>query len=153
MPAQQQANMLPPVRAPQPAPKPYQNVDFDSYTQRISKIYNKYSSSSGSKKYDNSFHATADIAAIIKTIEDKVPHVSFSGKQDAMSAIVDIALEMLESDASTLASKIRKSYYWHSIGGTLNRIIDGLSPEEISALQEDGTIAKDLEQLKNTLEC
>jgi hypothetical protein len=56
------ANMAPqPMSAPQQAPKPYQNVDFGSYTQRLSKIYNKYSSSSGSKEHDNAGDAITEI--------------------------------------------------------------------------------------------
>jgi hypothetical protein len=134
--------------AAQLAPKPYQNVDFDSYTQKISKIYNKYSSSSGSKEYDNAGYADEEIQAVISAIEAKVPHVSFSGKQDAINAIIEITLEVAESDGSTLESEVRKSYYWGAIDDTINRIIDGFSPEEITILQEDGNMAKELEQLK-----
>jgi hypothetical protein len=93
-----------------------------------------------------------EIEAIISTIEGHVPHVSFSGKQDAINAIIEIALEVVESEGSTLASEIRKSYYFGGIDDTIKGIIDGFSPEEITILQEDGNMAKELEQLKASVD-
>jgi hypothetical protein len=92
-----------------------------------------------------------EIEAIISTIEGHVPHVSFSGKQDAINAIIEIALEVVESEGSTLASEIRKSYYFGGIDDTIKGIIDGFSPKEITILQEDGNMAKELEQLKGSV--
>jgi hypothetical protein len=144
------ANIPPPIPAPQRAPKPYQHVDFNACIKRVRKIYDKYSSGSGGKEYANASHTIREIEAIIHKIRDQVPHVSFAGKQDAMNAIVDIAVEMLESTRSTLAHEIRKSYYWHTLGDAIERIIDRLSPEEIAILQEDGTLANELCQLKES---
>lgn len=51
---------------------------------------------------------------------------------------------MLEEGGSTLASEIRKGFYWQSAGDAIERIIDSLSPEEVSILQQDGDLMKDL---------
>jgi hypothetical protein len=58
---------------------------------------------------------------------------------------------VVESEGSTLASEIRKSYDWYGVDDTINRIIDEFSPEEIAILQEDGNMAKELAQLRNAV--
>ena len=79
MPAQQSATM------------PTQDIDFNAYSDKVRRIYDKYSSSSSSKEHDNAFDATSEIEAIVKTITKQAYNVSFAGKQDAMNTIVEIA--------------------------------------------------------------
>ena len=57
---------------------------------------------------------------------------------------------MLEGGGSTLASEIRKGFYWQSAGDAIERIIDSLSQEGISILQQDGDLVKELGGLKET---
>ena len=128
---------------------PTQTIDFDVYIGKVRGIYNKYSSSS-SKEYDNSFDATAEIETIVTKIKTQAKNVSFAGKQDAINAIAEIASEMLEEGGSTLSSEIRKGYYWGSAGDAIEEIIHTLTPEEISILQEDGDLAKELQQLSES---
>jgi hypothetical protein len=61
-------------------------------------------------------------------------------------------LEVVESKGSTLASEVRKSYYFRGTDDTIKGIIDGFSPEEIKILQEDGNMAKELEQLRASVD-
>jgi hypothetical protein len=138
VPAQQRTNM------------PTQTIDINSYVNKVRGIYNKYSSSSSSKEYDNSFDATSEIEAIVEKIKIQANNVSFAGKQDAITAILEIGLEMIQEDGSTLASEIRKSYSWYGLGNAIDHIVDTLAAEEISVLQEDGALAKDLNELRES---
>lgn len=120
---------------------PTQTIDFDNYIDKVRKLYDKYSSGSSSKEYDNAMDATGDIEHIVKTIRKQASKVAFEGKQDAMSAITEIALEMLEEGGSTLSSEIRKGYDWATVGNAIEGILDQLSSEEVALLREHGEIA------------
>ena len=111
------------------------------------RVYNKYSGGSSRQEYDKASDAIDEIEAIVKTIRAQFNKVSFAGKQDAISAIADIAWVMLEEGGSELASEIQKSFYWGSIGDAVEGIVDSLSPEEIAILQEDGELMKQLLEL------
>ena len=115
-----------------------QTVNFNAYVDKAHRVYDKYSSGSSSEEYDNSFDATSELQATVETIRAQAYKVSFAEKQDAMNAIAEIALEMLEEGGSTLSSEIRKGFYWDSAGDAIEPIIDRLSPEEISILQQVG---------------
>jgi hypothetical protein len=141
-----------PVTAQQTAPKPVQIIDFKSYIDKVLKIYDKYSSSSCSKEYDNAFDATDDIKTIIRTISKQASNVSFAGKQDAMITIVEICLEMLAEGGSTLSSEIRKGFYWTMVGNNIEIVLDSLSEDEMYTLQEDGGVAENLRLLKENAE-
>lgn len=99
-------------------------------------------------EYKNSGPAVKEIEAMVNTIKKQVQIVSFAGKRDALSTLVDISLEMLESTRSTLAHEIRKSYYFPSLDDTVERIIDRLSKKEVYILQEDGELVNELEQCR-----
>lgn len=131
-----------------PAPAPTQTIDIEAYTNKVRGIYNKYSSSSSSKEYDNSFDATSEIEAVVGKIKKQVNNLSFAGKQDAITAILEIGLEMLLQDGSTLASEIRKSYSWYGVGNAIDHIVDTLTPDELHELQTDGQMANDVDQLR-----
>lgn len=115
-------------------------------------IYDEYSSNSGGAEYKNAGSAIKEIEAIVTTIKGQIPYLSFARKQDALDAIVDISLMMLESTRSTLAHEIQKSYYFPALGDAIERIIDRLSRDEISILQRDGNLVNELEQCKWTAE-
>lgn len=112
------ATMPPSIQPQERSTAPSKIINFDNYITKVRKIYDKYSSSSGGMEYKKSGSAIKEIEAIIDTIKGQVPHVSFARKQDALNAIVDISLEMLESTRSTLAHEIRKSYYFPRLGDT-----------------------------------
>lgn len=69
-----------------------QTVNFNAYVDKAHRVYDKYSSSSSSEEYDNSFDATSGLQAIVETIRAQAYKVSFAGKQDATNAIAEIAL-------------------------------------------------------------
>ena len=150
-PAPAQPAVIPlPVPAQQPATMPPQTINFNAYVDKARRVYDKYSSSSSSEEYENSFDATSELQAIVKTIRAQAYKVSFAGKQDAINAIAEIALEMLDEGGSTLSSEIRKGFYWDSAGDAIERIIDSHSPKEISILQQDGDLVKELDGLKES---
>jgi len=126
---------------------PTQTIDFNAYISNVRRVYNKYSGGSSRQEYDKASDAIDEIEAIVKTIRAQSNKVSFAGKQDAISAIADIAWVMLEEGGSELASEIQKSFYWGSIGDAVEGIVDSLSPEEIAILQEDGELMKQLLEL------
>lgn len=144
------APMPPPAPAQQSTAIPLQTIDFNTYVDKVHNVYNKYSSSSSSEEYNNSFDATSEIEAIVKTIRAQAFKVSFAGKQDAINAIAEIALEILDDGGSTLSSEIRKGFYWESAGDAIERIIDGLSREEILVLRRDGDLVRELDGLKES---
>lgn len=144
--------MPPSIQPQERSTAPSKIINFDNYITKVRKIYDKYSSSSGGMEYKKSGSAIKEIEAIIDTIKGQVPHVSFARKQDALNAIVDISLEMLESTRSTLAHEIRKSYYFPRLGDTIERIIDGLSRQEIAILQGDGALFNELYSCNETAE-
>ena len=126
------------------APSKY--IDFDSYTKKVRKIYDKYSSSSSAIEYKNSGSAIEEIKALVKKIEGQVRHVSFSRKVSALEAIVDISMWMLESERGTLAHEIRKNYYFPGLGYTVGRIIDRLPRKELLLLQDNGSLIDDIDR-------
>jgi hypothetical protein len=67
----------------------------------------------------------------------KAPKASFAGKQNAINAIVDIALEILKECGSTLAHETSKNYYWHTVADAIDGLLDYLSPEETTISQAD----------------
>lgn len=127
---------------------PTQTIDINAYTNKVRGIYNQYSSSSSSKEYDNPFDATSEIEAVIEKIKKQTNNLSFAGKQDAITAILEIGLEMIQEDGSTLASEIRKSYSWYGVGNAIDHIVDTMTPDELHVLQEDDSLAKDVDQLR-----
>ena len=88
----QQAVVPPSAPAQQPTTMQTQTIDSNACFDKAHRVYDKYSSSSSSEKYDNSFDATSELQAIVKTIRAQAYKVSFAGKQDAMNAIAEIAL-------------------------------------------------------------
>ena len=134
----------PPVQ--QRATMPTQMIDFTSYIENVRKIYRKYSSSSGSKEYDNASDATDEIQDILKSIKRQARNVTFGDKQDAISTIIDIAHEVLDG-GSTLGSEIRKTSSMLDVSGAIEGILDYLTAEETAILQADGALAEDLQRL------
>lgn len=127
--------------------------DYSQFISRVHRTYSKYSSSSGSKDYDNSFDASSEVEDIITSINAQIkPDVSFAAKQDAVSTIMEIAGEVLEGDSSTLGSEMRKNFCWQPVGAAVSHILSTLSEEELAALQADGEMLDDLVRLREQAE-
>jgi hypothetical protein len=127
------------------------SYDPENPLNQVQDVYSHYSSSSGSKEYDNSFDATEEIEEIVKTVRDSVtPDAPFSEKVRAIGVILEISNEIVEGDNSTLGSEIRKQFYFPEIGGAVTRIVDMLLPEELGALQADGQLADELISARKT---
>lgn len=129
------------------APAPAQTIDFRRYVDKVDKVYDKYSSSSCSKEYDNAFDAVDDIDKIVKTIRKVADKVSFAGKQDAISAIIDIALAVVATEGSKLASQIRKNSGMIDFAAAIIGIVDQCSADEIDILQRGEELAQELHEL------
>ena len=83
---------------------------------------------------------------MVKKIEGQTQRVSFTGKQHALEAIVDVSLDMLESTRSTLADEIRKNYDFPGLGRTVGRIIGRLSRQEVSLLRKNDRLVEEFDQ-------
>ena len=116
------------------------------YSTKLRNIYDKYSSSSSDIEYKNAGSAIKEIEAMVKKIEGQTQRVSFTGKQHALEAIVDISLDMLESTRSTLADEIRKNYDFPGLGRTVGRIIGRLSRQEVSLLRKNDRLVEEFDQ-------
>jgi hypothetical protein len=68
-----------PAAAPTTA-APKQEVDFWHYRHDVDNVFDKYSSNSGSREYENALSAVSDIQDYIKEIEEKAQesYVSFN---------------------------------------------------------------------------
>jgi hypothetical protein len=86
----------------------------------------------------------------VEKIKKQANNLSFAGKQDAITAILEIGLEMIQEDGSTLASGIRMSYSWYGVGNAIDHIVDTLTPDELHVLQENGGLARDLDQVRQS---
>lgn len=127
------------------------HYDPENPLNQVQNIYSHYSSSSGSKEYDNSFDATEEIEEIVKEVGDGVtPDAPFGEKVRAIGVLLEISNEIVEGDNSTLGSEIRKQFYFPVIGGAVTRIVDMLLPEELGALQADGQLADELISARKT---
>jgi hypothetical protein len=119
--------------------------DHDDPLNRVQSVYRRYSSSSGSKEYDNAGPATDAVGEIIEMVRDSVTADSLFGeKHQAMSSILKISNKIVEGNRSTLGSEIRNGFWFPEIGSAVNHIFDMLSPEELGALQADGELTKEL---------
>jgi hypothetical protein len=127
------------------------SYDLENPLNQVQNIYSHYSSSSGTKEYDNSFDATEEIEEIVKTVRDSVtPDTPFSEKVRAIGVILEISNQIVEGDNSTLGSEIRKQLYFPEIGAAVTRIVDMLLPEELGALQADGQLADEMISARKT---
>lgn len=119
--------------------------DPEDALNQLQDVYSRYSSSSGSKKYDNAGSATEDIREIVEMVKDSVtPDAPFGEKVKAISMILQISNEIVEGDSSTLGSEIRNSFWFPEIGSAVTHIFDMLLPEELGALQADGQLADEM---------
>lgn len=135
------------MAAQRSAPAPAQHIDFRQYVNKVDKVYDRYSSSSCSKEYDNAFDAVDDINKIVKTIVKLARKVSFAGRQDAISAIIDIASEVVGSKGSELASQIRKNSGMIDFHGAIIKVVDYSSAEESGILENHEELGQELRQL------
>lgn len=63
------ATMPPSIQSQARLTAPSNNINFDSYTTKVRKIYDKYSSSSGGTEYKNAGSAIKEIEAMVTTIK------------------------------------------------------------------------------------
>jgi hypothetical protein len=129
---------------------PTQTIDVSAYVNIMRGIHNKYSSIFSSKEYDNSFDATSEVEAVVEKIKKQANNTSFASRQDAIIAILEIGLEMIQEDGSTFALENRKSYSWYGVGNAIDHIVDTLTLDELHVLQEDRGLAKDLDQVRQS---
>jgi hypothetical protein len=124
-------------------------MDFGPYLNRVRKIYNKYSSSSSSKEYENSFDARADIEKVIEAVKDQVSaDIAFNTKQSAIYVLLDIVEEILQGNDSTLGSEVRKMFDFWVVGKAVDHILACCDPAEIQSLKVTGNMFRVLSETK-----
>jgi hypothetical protein len=124
-------------------------MDFGPYLNRVRKIYNRYSSSSCSREYENSFGARADIEKVIEDVKGQVSgDTAFDTKQNAVYVLLDIVEEILEGDGSTLGSEARKMFDYWVVGKAVDHILAAMHPDELHTLKMGGNMFRALSETK-----
>lgn len=130
-----------------------EDSDFSCYIIELRKIYTKYESfayNSDRIERDNAIKAEPEVKAILHSIDARISSdMSFTAKQNALSAIIEVSGEIYkQGDRCGHGKDIRKDMPWLGISDLVEHALDVLLPEELAALQADGEAGRDLSNLQ-----
>ncbi|KAK4494010.1 hypothetical protein PRZ48_015196 [Zasmidium cellare] len=111
-----------------------QVIDFDHHSKSAWYTLNRshYTKLSGSKQYEASWDAMAEVTGCIHAIAKRAtPETSFGTKLNALVTLRKIGKTVLLSSGDCLTSEVRKQFASdHCLEETVNGILEGMSVEE-----------------------
>ena len=127
-----------------------QIVDFRSFLHDVGEIWDKYSSSSGSKEYENSGPATEEFQELISALGNTVTdEMSYGSKKNALMTLLAIGEEIVDAPSSCLGSEVRKDFqYDTSLAGSLCQITGEMTREEQRQIANDSEFVKGVKHLR-----
>ncbi|KAK5720228.1 hypothetical protein LTR15_007501 [Elasticomyces elasticus] len=125
-------------------------VDFSQYTNEMEDIWDKHSSNSGSKEYENAFRATGEFADLIRNVRDEVSaHSSFGTKTAALAALCEIGDEVVDGPSGCLGSEVRKHFQYDTrIAEAMCHILAGATDTQLARIKADSKVLEDVRSLK-----
>lgn len=126
--------------------------DFNTFVEKVRKVFEKYSSYHDRIEYDNSIKVNTEIERILESIQlEAVQDIPFEAREQALQAAIEIAM-IIDGERSILGKLMREDLPQLPFKSTISRILDTLTPEELAALQADGEIAKSLREIRSRWE-
>ncbi|KAK5738051.1 hypothetical protein LTR17_006294 [Elasticomyces elasticus] len=129
-------------------------VDFSQYADEMDDIWDKYSSNTGSKEYENAFRATSEFADLIRNVRDEVSaHSSFRTKTAALAALCEIGDEVVDGPSGCLGSEVRKHFQYDTrIAEAMCRILARATGTQLARIKADSKVLRDVRSLKASAE-
>ncbi|KAK3641359.1 hypothetical protein LTR56_011387 [Elasticomyces elasticus] len=129
-------------------------VDFSQYTSEIGEIWDKYSSNSGSKEYENSYRAASEFEDLIRKVRAEVSaHSSFGTKKAALATLYEIGDEVIDGPSSCLGSEVRKHFQDDtSVAEAMCHVLAVATVPELAKFKADSDLLGKIRKLKGGAE-